>query len=299
MQSPLFRGFLFFTESENAVTEIGFVKFILLRYFWRIMKGISITGDLEKDQQILIFGIGGLIVLIVLAMILLLVLVLVRRNKAAKRAAEAMMRPVEEPTKEEQHKPKEINTPEPVIIPQKVETPFAEVKPETATPVVVQSIPEPVKAPEPELKQEEKAQPVELPKSSPSKEMSLEEKLAEIRQRMAEIKKQNPEGPSIVLPKVGEVSAVKTESPTVEEQQPEEVVEVIENSETPEEPVDEIIQESAPEEVVLDTTVQEKIETPLNTPEIEEKSTVLSPFDKKDLPMKKMTFAEWVEIFKQ
>lgn len=271
----------------------------MLRYFWRIMKGISITGDLEKDQQILIFGIGVLIVLIVLAMILLLVLVLSRRNKASDRAAEAMMQPVEEPKKEEGYKPEEINNPGPVIIPQTGETPAAEVKPETAPPATVQSIPGPVKASESEVKREEKTRPVEEPKSSPTKEKTREEKLAEIRQRLAEIKKQNPDGVSIVLPKVGEVSAVKTQNPAVEEQVPEEVVEVIEISETPEEPVNEIIQESAAEEIMPDATVQEKAETPPDIPRIVEKPTVSSPFDKKDLPMKKMTFAEWVEIFKQ
>lgn len=175
---------------------------------------IRITGDLEKDQQLLIYGIGGLIGLIVLAMIIIVVVVVVRRSKSAR--AVSMPVAVPTPPKENSYKPAESIPeakpeipevkPEPVV--EKVAEPVAEVIPEP--------VPVPEEKPVTVVPEQEPpmAQPVQTQEETSSKKydfgaykeelahQNADDKMDEIRRRLEEIKRQRQAEPAPVLPKV-------------------------------------------------------------------------------------------------
>lgn len=204
---------------------------------------IRITGDLEKDQQLLIYGIGGLIGLIVLAMIVILVVVLVRRGKASRLAAAQQPVPVPQavpatPPQEDTYKPaapaKEepaIAQEEPVAEPVSPPEPQPEVKqqPEQETKAERKSVatpsanaglvvPENDAPAQPEEKEEKKDAPKydfgaykdELAQQNP------DDKMEEIRRRLEEIKRQRQTEPAPVLPKVEAKLSVAEIRPTTE-----------------------------------------------------------------------------------
>ncbi len=227
---------------------------------------VELTGDLEKDREILLFGMGGLLVL-ALASLIILAVVLLRRRKNRHSAQISADAPPEIALVEETSGSQEDIHQEIAEIPEKEEeTADTEQKGPT----------------EPDVAEKEK------PKISAAKEPTPEEKLEEIRRRLEEIRKKPGSGPMPVLPKI---EAKKRETEPVILQEAEQISDT-ENTNIVELPATE--QESASEQNE-DSTVTED-----PSPETDKKEENKVAFAaNKNLPMKKLTFAEWVELFKE
>ena len=235
------------------------------------MKGLmllqlELTGDLEKDRDILLLGMGGLLVLAIGSLVILSIFLLRRRKNRHSAQISADAPPeialVEDTTGSEEDIHQEI-----AQIPEKEEeTANTEQKGYT----------------KPDVAEKEE------PKISAAKEPSSEEKLEEIRRRLEEIRKKPGSGPVPVLPKI---EAKKRETEPVILQEKEQVSDT-ENTNIVELPATE--QESVYEQNE-DSTVTEN-----PSPETDKKEENKVAFAaNKNLPMKKLTFAEWVELFKE
>lgn len=227
---------------------------------------VELTGDLEKDREILLFGMGGLLVLTLAALIILAV-VLLRRRKNRHSAQISADAPPKTALVEETSAGQEDIHQEIAEIPKKEE--------ETAD--TQQKDPT-----EPDVAEKEE------PKISAAKEPSAEEKLEEIRRRLEEIRKKPGSGPMPVLPKI---EAKKKEPEPVIPQKTEQISDT-ENTNIVELPTTEQESASAQNE---DSTVTENPSP--ETDKKEENKVVFAA--NKNLPMKKLTFAEWVELFKE
>lgn len=231
---------------------------------------LELTGDLEKDRDILLFGMGGLLVLALAALIILAV-VLLRRRKNRHSAQISADAPPEIALVEETSggEAEDIHQEIAEIHKKEEETADTEQKGHTETDVA-------------EI--QEKTEP----KLTQAKEPSPEEKLEEIRRRLEEIRKKPGSGPVPVLPKI---EAKKRETEPVILQETEQVSDTG-NTNIVEMPTTE--QESASEQNE-DSTVTEN-----PSPETDKKEENKVAFAaNKNLPMKKLTFAEWVELFKE
>jgi len=308
-----------------------------------ILLQINITGDIQKDQQLLLYGIGGLISLIVLAMITIVIVVLVRKSRRNKSAAalQASTAPpqtkqeIEEktfgpstPVKTEEAKPVEIKVEEPKAV---EPTPvIEEKKPEPVIVPVIEKT-EPISPPLEEKKFDLKAHKQKLDSENPA------DKMQEIRDRLEEIRKQKNTDPDLVLPKI--TAKPRIEVPIVEEPkqiEPDPIYDehepafseemdetlIVEDSESVAIPITDMADEiSAQSETVhvgnepqTTTVVDEGVMKEVSVLDTKEISIVEEPIveTKKDdtaplishlpngkyLPMKKLTFAEWVELFK-
>lgn len=298
----------------------------LFLYFWAVISAMfkqqfQITGDLEKDQEILMYAILGLVGLVILFVILIVVIVLVRRSRNIKKAAlasaipsvktEEAKLPVSTPA-EDKFKPS-VQT-EPVKKEEPAKQPEQVPK---AVEVKIQPVPVEIKPVE-----EVKPKPAEDSKDIKTYTDKIaaenpDDKLDEIRKRLEEIRKQVPSGPAVVLPKIEAKKPVEESKqspenelisspvpeiaepvlPETEPVKPEEiqVVEEIEPSvEEHAQFVKEVemdsMDEDKPEEVLVEpVVVSEVVET--------ETQNITLP-NGKYLPMKKLSFAEWVELFK-
>lgn len=327
---------------------------------------INITGNLEKDQELLLLGMVSLVSLITLAMIIILIIVIVRRirrNKEAKKEStlqastappqvieqkpvvveKTVSKPVEEkkPTpivaekKPIEEKPAEVKKQEPVIVPEipKEEKPIVETKQE---PIVKKEEPAPIVKEEPKKEEPKKEEPQQTYSSS-----KPVDKMEEIRRRLEEIKGQKKDGPALVLPKI---EAAPSKPPVIEEKKEEPTPTIaeetfaeeadetmlVENIETSTVPPIDIPEEKeiAEEEPTIAPTISEPIVAE-EQPRMVEDEGIMKPASEvivdepeepiaviveqanikseeitthlpngKFLPMKKLTFAEWVELFK-
>lgn len=281
----------------------------------------QITGDLEKDQELLMYAILGLVGLVILFVILIVVIVLVRRNRNIKKAAlaaaspeiktEAAKSPVSLPD-EEKFKPsvqaepvkKEDVAIQPEPVAEKVEVKIepvpVEIKP------VEEVIPKPVEDPK-----DIKTYTDKIAAENP------DDKLDEIRKRLEEIRKQVPSGPAVVLPKIEakkpleeskqlaekeEVSlpVMDITEPVLQEPEPVKSEEIQELEQL--EPLAEVNEELGSElepESVGEPKSEEILVEPAMVSEVEEpQSQNITLPNGKYLPMKKLSFAEWVELFK-
>gem|GEM_PF-1519783 len=217
---------------------------------------INITGDPQKDAEIVLYALAGCVGLLIIC-ILLLVIITVRRSRRRKRKAalvlaeqQALEAAGEEHTQEEStaaehssYRPKKEEPEEIAAETVVINTP--EVKPETPAPAD-KTAPEPVL---PEPKQEES----HTHTSHIHIEEDPEKKMEEIRRRIAEIAEKRrteaQEYKEISLPKLG-IDYGQQETPETEEAGEEEFVQAHKwDVETPE-------QEVSPEEI----PVQEEIE---------------------------------------
>lgn len=296
-------------------------------YFWAVINAMfkqqfQITGDLEKDQEILMYAILGLVGLVILFVILIVVIVLVRRNRNIKKAAlaaaspeiktEAAKAPVSLPDEDkfkpsvqtEPVKKEEVAIqPEPVAekVEVKIEPVPVEIKP------VEEVIPKPVEDPK-----DIKTYTDKIAAENP------DDKLDEIRKRLEEIRKQVPSGPAVVLPKIEAKKPVEESKqpieneevslpvmditePVLPESEPVEPEEIQELGQL--EPLAEVNEELGSEhepESVGELKPEETLAAPVEVSEVIEPETqenVALP-NGKYLPMKKLSFAEWVELFK-
>lgn len=227
---------------------------------------LELTGDLEKDRDILLLGMGGLLVLAIGSLVILSIFLLRRRKNRHSAQISADAPPeialVEDTTgSEAEIQPKITQVPE-----KEEETADTQQKDPT----------------EPDVAEKEE------PKISTAKEPSAEEKLEEIRRRLEEIRKKPGSGPVPVLPKI---EAKKREPEPVIPQKTEQISDT-ENTNMVEMPATEQESASAQNE---DSTVTEN-----PSPETDKKKENKLAFAaNKNLPMKKLTFAEWVELFKE
>lgn len=285
----------------------GFDTLFLPEMSGLISSQIRITGNLEQDQQILLYGIAALTGLIVLSMIIIVIVVITRRRKRKKaakaaleaNASEAAQEPVEEV---------------PVLTPEE-KAPIAE-EPQTITeekPALIEAEVPNTSAYAPKF--EEKAEEPTERKPVVENTQTHEEKLEEIRRRLDEIRKNKKDGPEIVLPKVEAAptkekpeSDKEAQAENKEEIPTEDVIEtVVSPSELPEK------EEKTPTETPEEAPVEDKepsafeeetmeveptpAETPVSTTYTQPTTETNMP-NGKFLPMKRMTFAEWVELFK-
>ena len=308
-----------------------------------ILLQINITGDIQKDQQLLLYGIGGLISLIVLAMITIVIVVLVRKSRRNKNAAAIQpstappqtKQELEEkafapalPVKTEDAKAAEIKVEGP-----KPEEPKPIIEEKKTEPVIIPVIekPEPISPPVEEKKFDLKSHKEELANQNPA------DKMDEIRRRLEEIRNQKNTGPTPILPKI--TAKLREVEPTIEEPKKieadpifdehepafsEEIDEtiIVEDSESVAIPITDtanevpapsetvhigsetetstVIDEDITKEVpVIDTPPEADIEEPApETPKEDAEPSVSHLPNGKYLPMKKLTFAEWVELFK-
>lgn len=324
------------------------------------LQTIKITGDIEQDQQLLLLGIASLVSLITLSMIIILVIVIVRkirRNRATKREAGVQASTAPRQMAEVQKKSEVDNklSTEPVTRKTEAKPVITEQKLETAIPVL------PL---DEKSKEEAKAGPIiekkepiiakqEPVKEEPQKEENPSQpvdKMEEIRRRLEEIRGQKKDGPTIVLPKIEEAPIIenKTQEPEKEEEQLEEEITLVEDSEQVVVPIEESIEEIeetiVSEAIDLEPEIEEKeslpeespiVSEPLEAQQIEksdepqmvEDEGIMKPVSEinleeeqpivaaepivsakteestplpngKFLPMKKLTFAEWVELFR-
>jgi len=307
-----------------------------------ILLQINITGDIQKDQQLLLYGIGGLISLIVLAMITIVIVVLVRKSRRNKTQVTPQASTAPPQTKQDIEEKAfgpapivkiEEKKPEEIIAQPKTEPVIEEKKPEPIVVPLKEKI-EPVHAPVEERKPDFKLQKQEPVAQNPA------DKMDEIRRRLEEIRNQKNTDPVPVLPKI--TAKPRTVEPTITEEKKaepdpifdehepafsEEIDEtiIVEDSESVAVPITDMSDEISGQTETLDigiepqtTTIIDEgimkeapaIDTP-QAPESEETSAVVHEYIKSDteppiphlpngkfLPMKKLTFAEWVELFK-
>lgn len=296
-------------------------------YFWAVISAMfkqqfQITGDLEKDQEILMYAILGLVGLVILFVILIVVIVLVRRSRNIKKAAlasaipsvktEEAKLPVSTPA-EDKFKPS-VQT-EPV----KKEEPAkkSEQVPE-AVEVKIQPVPVEIKPVE-----EVKPKPAEDSKDIKTYTDKIaaenpDDKLDEIRKRLEEIRKQVPSGPAVVLPKIEakkpvEESKQSPENELISSPFPEIAEPVLPETEPVKPEEIQVVEEIEPssveehaqfaQEVEMDSMDEDKPEVVLVEPfvvseVVETETQNITLPNGKYLPMKKLSFAEWVELFK-
>ncbi len=255
-----------------------------------MLQQIEITGNLEKDREILLLGISGLLVLAITALVILVV-VIIRRSKkkpvSATEEATPVAVPVPEPPKEQQKAVTETPEEPKVIVP----VPEPEKKPEPVP------VPEPAPQPIPESKPKPEEKPTVIPTAN---EPSPEEKLEEIRRRLEEIRKNPHPDPAPVLPKI----EAKKPEPEIPLRQEEDVHVPFEETETftPEELGETATAEDPFEEGSAFLQTEDEttlVEIAHSTEEEKPKEPLVDPLKNKNLPMKKLTFAEWVELFKE
>lgn len=269
---------------------------------------IEITGDLEKDREIFLLGMGAFAVLAVTGLITLSLMLLRRsRKKSAAPAEDSAPAAIPTQAARETEPPAAMPVPEASQDkPSTVEQEHVK-RPEPAPNIQPVPKPEPKSEPIPEPKPTAEEKPVIRPQA---KETSPEEKLEEIRRRLEEIRKNPHPDPAPILPKIEpKKPEPKPEPEEVKEPKKEDFYIPFDEHEpaTPEE-----IDETAVEEdfSVTEAAAEGAIaqpEEPVENPTVEtghsaeEKSREIAadPLINKNLPMKKLTFAEWVELFKQ
>jgi hypothetical protein len=248
-----------------------------------LMLQVEFTGDLEKDRDLLLLGMGGLLVL-ALSSLLILIFVLLRRRKNRTAAKKLPVTPAEKPLTAESNPQEETNCTEITLGPEKEQPSSLPGQKENA-------------APETETVRKKAEQ-----KTDVAQEPSPEEKLEEIRRRLEEIRNNPGSGPTPVLRKIeAKKRAVETVIPSAseEENKPVERKEPheIENTESSS-PVElpRAKKETEPESAqkYVDSVPSENPSSEGNKNE----DNKGGPSTNKNLPMKKLTFAEWVELFK-
>jgi hypothetical protein len=247
------------------------------------MKGLmllqsELTGNLEKDRDLLLLGMGGLLVL-ALASLIILIFVLLRRGKNRQTAQKPPVNPAEKTIPAETTAQEKTTQPEITPITEKEQPSSESGQKENQEP------------------ETEPVQEIAEPKTPEIQEPSPEEKLEEIRRRLEEIRKNPRSGPVPVLPKVeAKKREAQTAGPTVAAQEIKppifeetEQITHTENKYGAELPIAGINPATAEEEAPVENP------SPENDKKEENKGTFVT---NKNLPMKKLTFAEWVELFK-
>jgi hypothetical protein len=235
---------------------------------------VEFTGDLEKDRDLLLLGMGGLLVL-ALSSLLILIFVLLRRRKNRPETQKLPVTPAEKPL-------------------------TAESNPQEETPVTeITTGPEKEQSASPSGQKENSEREKAEPETEAAREPSPEEKLEEIRRRLDEIRKNPGSGPTPVLRKIeAKKRAAETANPAVEEADKKTVAaEEIKGPESisgAELPSAEVKAEQTPAKEHNPSLPTENPDSGENKKEGNRHAFAAN----KNLPMKKLTFAEWVELFK-